>query len=84
MSSVQFKEQVTSTQVTGKVAEKGKEDLVHEIGNALTKATGPGGYLAVSYIDGSHTSLGMLTKGAIARCRLISSNFNPTLCAPRC
>lgn len=29
-------------------APQGKEDLAHEVGNALTKGSGPGGYLAVS------------------------------------
>jgi hypothetical protein len=53
MSTVQFKEQVTRTQqqVTGKAADKGKEDLAHEIGNALTRGGGPGGYLAVCRIN---------------------------------
>lgn len=27
---------------------KGKEDFAHEVGNALTRAGGPNGYLAVS------------------------------------
>jgi hypothetical protein len=50
MSSVSFKEQVTRT-ATAAVPQlpKGKEDLVHEIGNALTQGGGPSGYLAVSY-----------------------------------
>jgi hypothetical protein len=48
MSSVQFKEQVTRTAaVAAPVLPKGKEDLVHEIGNALTQGGGPSGYLAV-------------------------------------
>jgi hypothetical protein len=49
MSSVQFKEQVTRTQVNGNVLEKGKDDLMHEIGDALTKGGGPGGYLTVCF-----------------------------------
>jgi hypothetical protein len=48
--SVKFeKETITST--TGAVADamgKGKDGLVHEIGQALTKGGGPNGYLAVS------------------------------------
>jgi hypothetical protein len=49
MSSVQFKEQITRTQVNGNVLDKGKDDLVHEIGNALTQGVGPNGYLAVRF-----------------------------------
>jgi hypothetical protein len=49
MSSVQFKEQVTRTQVSGKTAEKAHEGIAHEIGEALTKGGGPGGYLAVCF-----------------------------------
>jgi hypothetical protein len=48
--SVKFeKETIQST--TGAMADamsKGKDDLVHEIGQALTKGGGPSGYLAVS------------------------------------
>jgi hypothetical protein len=53
MTSVQFKEQVTRTaEVATPVLPKGKEDLVHEIGNALTQGAGPSGYLAVSFGNG--------------------------------
>jgi hypothetical protein len=47
MSQVKFKEQVTQTTVTGSGNRGGKEDLLEEVGNALTKGSGPGGYLAV-------------------------------------
>ena len=32
-------------------APQGKQDLAHDIGNALTKGAGPNGYLAVSIGD---------------------------------
>jgi hypothetical protein len=48
--SVKFEKETIQT-TTGAVADamsKGKDDLVHEIGQALTKGGGPSGYLAVS------------------------------------
>jgi hypothetical protein len=46
--SVKFQEKVTETSTAaaaGAVADK--SDILHEVGNALTKGSGPGGYLAV-------------------------------------
>ena len=40
MSSVKFEKETTRS--TG-----GKEDFMHNVGEALTKSTGPNGYLAV-------------------------------------
>lgn len=41
MSQVKFDVKETIRQTTG------KQDLAHEVGNALTRGGGPGGYLAV-------------------------------------
>ena len=47
--SVKFeKETVKTTAVTNAMG-KGKDDLLHEVGQALTKGGGPNGYLAVSF-----------------------------------
>jgi len=44
--SVKFKEEITRTTTSAsKAGEKG--DVLHEVGNALTKASGPEGYLGV-------------------------------------
>ena len=50
MSQVKFeqKETIRSSGGGGRGAPAGKEGLGHEIGEALTKAGGPNGYLAVS------------------------------------
>ena len=48
--SVKFEKetvQTTSASVAD-AATKGKDDLLHEVGQALTKGGGPNGYLAVS------------------------------------
>lgn len=49
MSQVKFEQKETvRTSAGGRGAPPaGKEDLAHEIGNALTKGAGPNGYLAV-------------------------------------
>jgi hypothetical protein len=49
--SVKF-EKETTTKATAAVADamEGKDDLVHSIGQALTKGGGPNGYLAVSFV----------------------------------
>jgi hypothetical protein len=44
--SVKFEKETIKT-VTD-AATKGKDDLLHEVGQALTKGGGPNGYLAVS------------------------------------
>lgn len=49
--SVKFeKETVTTTAAVADAATKGKgkDDLLHDVGQALTKGGGPNGYLAVS------------------------------------
>lgn len=47
--SVKFdKETFHTTAAAVDAASKGNEDLMHEIGNAITKGGGPNGYLAVS------------------------------------
>jgi len=68
MSSVQFKEQVTRTQVSEKAVEKGKEGLAHEIGDALTKGAGPNGYLAayLTQLQSNPLRTKMLTSGTLA------------------
>lgn len=48
--SVKFeKETVKTTAAVADAASKGKDDLLHEVGQALTKGGGPNGYLAVSF-----------------------------------
>jgi hypothetical protein len=48
MSHVKFeKETIKTTGISG--GKLDKSDIAHDIGNALTKATGPNGYLAVCY-----------------------------------
>ena len=48
--SVKFEKETTKTTaaVADAVSGKGKDDLLHNVGEALTKGAGPNGYLAVS------------------------------------
>jgi hypothetical protein len=47
--SVKFEKETTrTTAAVADAATKGKDDLMHEIGQAITKGGGPNGYLAVS------------------------------------
>lgn len=47
--SVKFeKETIHTTAAVADAAGKGQGDLMHEIGQAITKGGGPNGYLAVS------------------------------------
>lgn len=48
--SVKFEKETvkSTTSAVADAAGKGKDDLMHEVGQALTKAGGPNGYLAVS------------------------------------
>ena len=48
--SVKFEKETTKTTaaVADAVSGKGKDDILHHVGEALTKGTGPNGYLAVS------------------------------------
>ena len=48
--SVKFEKETTKTTaaVADAVSGKGKDDLLHHVGEALTKGAGPNGYLAVS------------------------------------
>lgn len=53
--SVKFeKETIKTVSDAAASAGKGKDDLLHEVGQALTKGGGPNGYLAVS-VDSSRT-----------------------------
>jgi len=47
--SVKFEKETVSTTAAavGAAATQGKEGLMHEVGQALTKGGGPNGYLAV-------------------------------------
>jgi hypothetical protein len=47
--SVKFEKETTkTTAAVADIASKGKDDLMHNIGQAITKGGGPNGYLAVS------------------------------------
>lgn len=48
--SVKFEKETvqSTTSAVADAASKGKDDLLHEVGEALTKGGGPNGYLAVS------------------------------------
>jgi hypothetical protein len=48
--SVKFEKETTKTTaaVADAVSGQGKDDLLHNVGEALTKGAGPNGYLAVS------------------------------------
>jgi hypothetical protein len=49
--SVKFEKETIVSSAAGMAgaASKGKDDLLHEVGQALTKGGGPNGYLAVSF-----------------------------------
>jgi hypothetical protein len=50
--SVKFEKETTrTTAAVADAATKGKDDLMHEIGQAITKGGGPNGYLAVSDVQ---------------------------------
>jgi hypothetical protein len=63
--SVKFEKETIST-VTD-AATKGKDDLMHEVGKALTKGGGPNGYLAVSATRIIHARNGVVTNGPCDR-----------------
>ena len=48
MSQVKFAQKETIRTTSGAGAQGGKEDFAHKVGDALTKGSGPDGYLAVS------------------------------------
>lgn len=50
MSQVKFEKE------TVRATAGGKEDFMHNIGEAITKGSGPNGYLAVSVHTSSHTN----------------------------
>lgn len=49
--SVKFEKETTKTTaaVADAVSGKGSDDILHHVGEALTKGAGPNGYLAVSF-----------------------------------
>lgn len=66
--SVKFEKETVKT-TAGAVADaagmKGKDDLMHEVGKALTKGGGPNGYLAVSLAQLKCTRIVVLTEDAL-------------------
>lgn len=87
--SVKFdqREQVRAAVDSGK-----REDLAHRVGDALTKAGEPQGYLAVSINrllsgrsnPGRHADSRHVAQHPLTLYRHTSSSSNPTLFAPRC
>ncbi|OAL46773.1 hypothetical protein IQ07DRAFT_516650 [Pyrenochaeta sp. DS3sAY3a] len=67
--SVKFeKETVTTTAAVADAATKGKDDLLHEVGQALTKGGGPNGYLAayLKQLQSNPLRTKMLTSGTLS------------------
>jgi hypothetical protein len=56
--SVKFEKEITKTTTT---APGGKQDLIHDVGNALTKGGGANGYLAVRILQLNIRPNAMLT-----------------------
>ena len=80
--SVKF-EKETTTKTTAAVADalEGKDGVMHNLGQALTKGGGPNGYLAVSVVRFKHVMIQFTDCG---RVRHTSSSCRATRCAPRC
>lgn len=57
--SVKFEKETVKTTAAalGDAASKGKEGLMHEVGQALTKGGGPNGYLAVRVPQAAYAAL---------------------------
>jgi hypothetical protein len=79
--SVKFEKETikTTTAAVADAAGKGKDDLMAEVSKAISKGTGPNGYLAVSV---AHAMRGSATLSEVNR--RISSSSRATRCAPRC
>lgn len=100
--SVKFEKETITSTASGlaDAAAKGKDDLLHEVGQALTKGGGPNGYLAVSVRPNWRRAGGsqlpscpscpvrpLPTIASVLtkmRDRPTSSSCRATRCAPRC
>ncbi|KAF2396896.1 hypothetical protein EJ06DRAFT_567571 [Trichodelitschia bisporula] len=68
MSQVKFKEETVTTTLTGGKS-GGKHDLAHKVGEAITKGSGPNGYLAQAYLKQLQSNplrTKMLTSGTLS------------------